>query len=163
MVRIVEKTAGGNRTPSSRADPEAGWTYMETIIVLAIVIILTATVGFVFLRYVGTAKVVAARTQIETFDLALAQYYMDCGDYPSQDQGLDALYRKPSGGESLEKWDGPYLKKAVPLDPWGRPYAYQKPGPEGAEYGVASLGADGLEGGTGKNADITSWSQDSGK
>jgi general secretion pathway protein G len=148
---------------TQRPDAEAGWTFMETIIVLAIILILSATVGFMAIRQVAKANVVAARTQIESFRLALSQYYMDMGDYPSQDQGLEALYAKPSGAEGMDKWDGPYLDKAVPKDPWHRQYAYQKPGPEGAEYGVSSLGADGLEGGSGKDTDITSWSTEGGK
>jgi general secretion pathway protein G len=152
-----EKGDMGN-TMKKRND-EAGWTFMETIIVLAIVLILTATVGVVFIQWVGKGKVVAARTQIESFDLALTQYYMDCGDYPSQDDGLKALFQKPSGGEGAEGWDGPYLQKSLPKDPWRRDYIYAKPGPNDSPYGVSSLGADGLEGGTGKNADITSWAE----
>jgi general secretion pathway protein G len=159
MIASPYRKKEGRAAPGK--DPQAGWTFMETIIVLAIVLILTATVGFVFIRNVGKAKVVAARTQIESFSLALAQYYMDCGDYPGQEQGLDALYRKPASGEGLDGWDGPYMDKAIPKDPWGRVYVYQKPGPEGMEYGVSSLGADGLEGGTGKDADIASWSSES--
>jgi general secretion pathway protein G len=140
-----------------QADPEAGWTFMETIIVLAIVLILTATVGFFFIRNIDKAKLVAARTQIESFELALTQYYLDCGDYPSQEEGLAALRTKPSGG--AEGWDGPYLSKAIPKDPWGHDYVYLRPGPDGSDYGIACLGADGLEGGEGYDADIRSWSE----
>jgi general secretion pathway protein G len=141
----------------ARKPTDGGWTFMETIIVLAIIIILTGTVGFFAIRYVARAKTAAAATQLEEFKLALSQYYMDTGDYPSQDQGLEALAKKPEGTDG---WDGPYIEKGLPKDPWGRPYIYSKPGPGGQDYGVASLGADGLEGGKGKDSDVTTYAQD---
>jgi general secretion pathway protein G len=143
-----------------KQDPEAGWTFMETIIVLAIILVLTATVGFMAVRYVGTAKTAAVKTQLESFKLALAQYYLDCGSYPSESEGLQALREKPSTGAAEKKWNGPYLEKKLPKDPWGNEYVYKNPGPDGSEFGIASLGADGLEGGVGKDADISTWGSD---
>jgi general secretion pathway protein G len=143
-----------------RSSREAGWTFMETVIVLAIILILTATVGFMAVRYVSTAKTAAARTQIESFRLALAQYYLDCGAYPSQSEGLAALRQKPGAGAVERKWKGPYMEKAPPKDPWGNEYRYESPGPDGSEFSVSSLGADGIEGGEGKDADIGGWNDD---
>lgn len=136
---------------------EDGWTIMETIIVLMIILILSASVGFVYFRYIGSAKSAAAKTQIETFKLALAQYYLDVGSYPQESEGLAALRDKPGSEAAAKKWDGPYLEKKVPKDPWGNDYAYKSPGPDGSEFGIASWGADGVEGGGGKDKDIATW------
>lgn len=136
---------------------ENGWTFMETIIVIAIVLILTATVGFVAVGNLEKARVAAAKTQIEAFSTALESYYIDCGFYPSPEQGLSALRKKPETTPINDLWDGPYLYKKVPLDPWGHEYEYLVPAPDGTSYGIRSFGADGLEGGTGKNKDIISW------
>lgn len=134
-----------------------GWTFIETLIVLGIILILTATVGFSSVRYLQKAKVVAVRTQLDSYDLALQAYYLDCGCYPSQDQGLAALWEKPQSEPVPENWDGPYLAKAPPKDPWGREFVYLLPGPDGIPYGIASYGLDGIEGGDDENADIASW------
>ena len=136
---------------------EEGWTFIETLIVIAIVLILTASVGFSAVKYIDKAKVVTARTQIETFVVALESFYIDCGLYPTQEQGLSVLWEKPSDDDLLDKWNGPYLYKAIPNDPWGNMYEYMIPGYYGQQYGIRSFGADGYEGGEGNNADITSW------
>lgn len=135
---------------------ESGWTFIETLIVLGIILILTATVGFSAVRYLDKAKIVAAKSQIESFALALDSYKLDCGEYPTQDQGLAALYEKPSG-EGTDGWTGPYIAKKVPLDPWSHDFQYRIPGPDGLPYAIVSYGADGVEGGNGKNTDITSF------
>ncbi|MBN2877055.1 MAG: type II secretion system major pseudopilin GspG [Bacilli bacterium] len=135
----------------------AGWTFIETLIVLGIILILTATVGFSAVKYLQKAKVVAVRSQIDSIDLALQAYYLDCGIYPSEEQGLASLWEKPSTEPIPEAWDGPYLAKRLPKDPWNREYVYLNPGPEGTSYGIASYGADGMEGGENDNVDITSW------
>jgi general secretion pathway protein G len=140
-----------------RKGDEDGFTIMETIIVLMIILILSASVGFVYFRYIASAKSASAKTQIETFNLALAQYFMDVGDYPSESEGLAALRDKPSSENAAKKWNGPYLQKKVPKDPWGNEYVYKRPAPDGSEFGIASWGADGVEGGTGKDADIATW------
>jgi len=139
------------------ARKDDGWTFIETLIVLGIILILTATVGFTAVRYLQKAKVVAARSQIDTIELALQAYYLDCGAFPTQEQGLEALWSKPTTSPVPDRWNGPYVAKRIPKDPWGNAYVYKKPGPDGLPYGIAALGEDGLEGGDDENADIASW------
>ena len=135
---------------------EDGWTFMETLIVIAIILILTATVGFIAVSSLEKSRVAAARTQIESFATALEAYYIDCGNYPTAEQGLSAL-RKPESSPSSDRWGGPYLYKDAPKDPWGFEYEYTNPAPDGSPYGIRSFGADGIEGGEDRNADIKSW------
>jgi len=130
-----------------------GWTFIETLIVIGIILILTSSVGFMAFKYIDQAKQATAKSQIETFALALSSYYMDCKQYPDSQQGLNTLWEKPSG---VEGWNGPYLAKAIPKDPWGRDYILKIPGPNGLPFEIQCLGADGAEGGTGPNADISS-------
>ena len=134
---------------------ESGWTFVETLIVIGIILILTSTVGFMAFRYVDKARVVAARNQIEELSMALHSYYMDCKQYPTEQQGLDALWEKPVLEPVPPEWTGPYLTKKIQDDPWGHPYKYSVPGPNGLPFGVASFGTKGLEGDVGN---ITSWS-----
>ena len=136
---------------------DEGWTFMETLIVLAITLVLTATVGFVATGSLEKARTAAARTQIESLATALEAYYLDCGNYPAAEQGLSALRKKPETSPSSDNWAGPYLHKDTPKDPWGYDYEYTSPAPDGSPYGIRSFGADGAEGGEGKNADIKSW------
>lgn len=136
---------------------EEGWSFVETLIVMAIVLILTAAVGFSAIKQIEKARVVTTKTQIETFCLALDSYYMDVGSYPTSEQGLEALFSKPASLTDNNNWDGPYLSKALPKDPWGNDYQYFIPGENGLPYGISSFGKDGMEGGEGKNADIKSW------
>lgn len=136
---------------------DEGWTFMETLIVLAITLVLTATVGFVATGSLEKARTAAAKTQIESLATALEAYYMDCGNYPTAEQGLSALRRKPETSPSSDNWAGPYLHKDTPKDPWGYDYEYTSPAPDGSPYGIRSFGADGAEGGEGKNSDIKSW------
>ncbi len=145
--------------PARRLRSDEGWTFVETLIVIAIILILTGTVGFIAFRYIDNAKEAAARSQIETFTLALNAYLFDNGSYPAQTQGLAALWKQPSAAPAPANWKGPYLQKAVPKDPWGHPYEYTVPGPDGLPFGIRSLGSDGLEGGDGNAKDITSWDQ----
>ena len=134
-----------------------GWSYVETLIVIAIVLVLTAVVAVTAVSSLSKARVAGAKTQIESFTVALESYYIDCGFYPSQSQGLEALRKKPDTYPVSDFWAGPYISKSVPKDPWGNEYRYLSPAPDGSSYGVMSLGADGLEGGEGINADISSW------
>lgn len=136
---------------------EDGWTFMETLIVIAIILILTATVGFMAVGNLEKARNAAAKTQIESLCTALEAYYIDCGNYPTVEQGLSALRKKPESSPSSDNWAGPYLYKNVPLDPWGNEYEYLVPAPDGTAYGIRSFGADGKEGGNEKNKDIASW------
>ncbi len=136
---------------------EDGWTFMETLIVIAIILILTATVGFIAINNLEKARTAAAKTQIESLSTALEAYYIDCGNYPTEEQGLSALRKKPETSPVSDFWDGPYLYKDAPKDPWGYEYEYTTPSPDGSPYGIRSFGADGKEGGEGKNSDIKSW------
>jgi general secretion pathway protein G len=102
---------------------------------------------------VGKSEIAAAKAQMDALEKALDQYRIDTGRFPSSDPGLNALVVKPA---SEPKWNGPYLRKAVPLDPWGRPYLYKSPGERG-DYDLVSLGKDGQQGGSGEDADISNY------
>lgn len=136
---------------------EDGWSFMETLIVIAIILILTTTVGFMAINSLEKSRVAAARTQIESFATAVEAYYIDCGNFPTTEQGLSALRKQPETEPSSDNWGGPYLYKDAPKDPWGNEYEYISPAPDGSAYGIRSFGADGIEGGEDKNADIKSW------
>lgn len=130
-----------------------GFTLVELLVVMVIIGLLAALVAPRFMRQEEKAKVKAAKAQIELLGTALDTLRLDVGRYPTTQEGLGAL-RSPPG--NLPKWDGPYLKKEVPLDPWGKPYIYRSPGEHGA-YDLFSYGADGAPGGEGDNQDVTSW------
>jgi general secretion pathway protein G len=135
-----------------------GFTLLELLVVLAIIATLVAVVAPSLFQNVGAAKVAAAKSQMEIFELALDAYRIDNDRYPSTEQGLAALRLKPVTGDSARNWRGPYLRKDVPLDPWGRAYAYRSPGVANqTSYDLFSLGRDGKVGGDGEDADITSW------
>lgn len=136
---------------------EDGWTFMETLIVIAIVMILTAGVGYMGVGSLEKARIAGAKSQIDSVCVALESYYIDIGSYPSTEQGLSALRKRPETGNSFDLWNGPYLYKDVPKDPWGNEYEYLSPGYGELPFSIRSFGADGKEGGEGKNADITSW------
>ena len=135
----------------------AGFTLMELLLVLMIIGMLAALVGPTLYQRIKPAKQSATRAQLANFSTALDAFYVDCERYPTTQEGLSALRDRPEGAE---KWNGPYLKKEVPMDPWGHPYVYRAPGRSGG-YEIVSYGADGREGGEGDAADINSW--DSGK
>jgi general secretion pathway protein G len=138
------------------ASPESGWTFVEAIIVIAIIVILSGTVAFSSAGYVDRARVAAAESQVAALSMALAAYNMDTGTYPSAAQGLDALWQKPSMVPVPAGWSGPYVERPVPRDPWGTPYRYTRPGPGGLPFEVLSLGADRMPGGVGHNTDVGS-------
>ncbi len=136
---------------------DEGFTFIETIIVIAIILILSAGVGFSAIKYIDQAKIASARNQIGTFKLSLQSYYIDCGTYPNEGQGLAALWEKPVLSPVPADWNGPYLDRELPKDPWGNQYLYKAPGEKGLPFSIISYGADGMEGGEGKNADLVSW------
>ncbi|MCJ7642388.1 MAG: type II secretion system major pseudopilin GspG, partial [Desulfobacterales bacterium] len=130
-----------------------GFTLIELLVVIIIIGLLAALVGPRLFGKVGAAKLKAAKAQVEMFGTALDTFRLDVGRYPTSEEGLKALREKPSGAE---RWDGPYLPKEIPSDPWGRPYVYLSPGNHG-DYDLMSYGADGIEGGEGENQDAVSW------
>ncbi len=130
-----------------------GFTLLELLVVMVIIGLLAGYVGPRFFSQIGKSQTKVAQAQIDAFGKALDQYRLDVGRYPSTAQGLPALMVAPVG-ES--RWQGPYLKKAVPADPWGKPYQYRQPGEHG-EYDIFSLGADAQPGGEGPAADIGNW------
>lgn len=135
-----------------------GFTLLELLVVLAIIATLVAVVAPSIFRNVGDAKADAAKSQIEIFTLALDAYRLDNDAYPTSEQGLSALRVRPSAGAAPRNWRGPYLRKDVPVDPWGRPYIYVAPGLENpTSYDLYTLGRDGKPGGADEDADITSW------
>ena len=132
---------------------DAGFTLLELLVVIVIIGLLAGYVGPRYFSQVGKSEVKVAQAQIDGLGKALDQYRLDTGHYPSTEMGLAALMVQP--GEE-RKWDGPYLKKAVPLDPWDQPYQYRAPGEHG-DYDLFSYGKDGREGGSDEAVDIVNW------
>jgi general secretion pathway protein G len=142
------------RRLSNRA-ARAGFTLLEMLVVLVVLGLLAGLIGPQLFGRVGEAKATTAKTQMELIGVALDSYRLDNGTYPVTGQGLDALNTRPTRAPTPMNWRGPYLRKAVPSDPWGRPYLYQVPARGGGEgYELRSLGRDGAEGGTGEDADL---------
>jgi general secretion pathway protein G len=133
--------------------PSQGFTLLELLVVMVIIGLLVGYVAPMYFKQVGKSEVKVARAQIESFGKALDQYRLDSGHYPTTEQGLQSLITKPA---DEARWDGPYLKKGLPMDPWGTAYIYKRPGTKG-EYDIISLGKDSAPGGTGEDADIGSW------
>nr|WP_314539745.1 type II secretion system major pseudopilin GspG [uncultured Massilia sp.] len=131
----------------------AGFTLLELLVVIVIIGLLAAYVGPKYFSQLGKSEVTVARAQIDAFEKSLDTFRLDVGRYPTTEEGLNALMAAPP--TAAAKWNGPYLKKGVPADPWGHAYQYRAPGTK-AEYEVLSLGKDGQPGGEGDNADISS-------
>ena len=148
-----------NRPQPRRGIPSrGGFTLIELLVVIAIIATLAAVVAPSLFGNVGEARRSTAKSQIEILALALDAYKLDNEDFPTTQQGLDALRTIPVGGNPPVNWKGPYLRQNVPLDPWRRPYMYVSPGiANPTSYDLYTLGKDGKNGGTGEDADITSW------
>jgi len=141
------------KTTRNSPFPARGFTLLELLVVMVIIGLLT---GFVAPRYfaqVGKSQVKVARAQIDALDKALDEFRLDMGRYPTSEEGLAVLVTPVTNEPN---WGGPYLKKGVPVDPWGRPYLYQQPGSH-SDFDLQSYGKDGRPGGTGEDADITNW------
>lgn len=140
-------------TERARSVPEAvtGFTLLELLVVMVIIGLLAGYVGPKYFAQVGKSEIKVAKSQMVALEKALDQYRLDTGHYPTSDEGLAALNAKPA---NETKWDGPYLKKNVPPDPWGNPYIYKIPGEHGSEFDLYSYGKDGQPGGEGEAADI---------
>jgi general secretion pathway protein G len=133
---------------------QEGFTLVEILVVITIIGLIMGLVGPRVLNYLGQSKAKTAAIQIESFSSSLDLYFLDNGRYPTTNEGLTALVKRPSGAPA---WNGPYLKGAVvPADPWGNPYLYRSPGQHGP-YDIMSKGPSGQEGGTGDTAAVTSW------
>lgn len=130
-----------------------GFTLLELLVVIVIIGLLAGLVGPRYFDQLGKSNTKIARAQIDALEKALDQYRLDVGSYPNSEQGLQALYVKPN---NVERWQGPYLKKPAPPDPWGRAYGYRSPGEHG-DYDLISYGADGKPGGSGEASDVLSW------
>lgn len=140
-------------TIAPRRRAQAGFTLLELLVVIVIIGLLAAYVGPKYFSQLGKSEATVARAQIEAFEKSLDTFRLDVGRYPTTEEGLAALMTAPASAGA--KWNGPYLKKGVPQDPWGHPYQYRAPGARG-EYEIVSTGKDGQPGGTGDNADIAS-------
>jgi general secretion pathway protein G len=149
-VRTLTSCAGSG----ARRGAARGFTLIELLVVLVILGLLAGLVGPQVIKYLSGAKSDTAHLQIEQLGGALDMYRLEVGQYPTTEQGLQALVEQPAG---VERWNGPYLKKKqVPKDPWGYDYTYRSPGEHGP-YDLYSLGADHAEGGEGENKDVVSW------
>jgi general secretion pathway protein G len=129
-----------------------GFTLVELLVVMAIVAMLAALVGPKLFPKLGKGKQSAAKAQIELLGQALDQFKLDTGRYPTTQEGLAALTTNPGA----DNWEGPYLKKSLPPDPWNKAYNYQSPGTHG-DYDLFSYGRDGVQAGEGEDKDVTSW------
>lgn len=131
---------------------ERGFTLLEMIVVMVMIALLASLVAPRLFPKLGKGKQSTAKAQIELLGQALDHFRLDTGRYPTAQEGLNALVNNPG----VDKWDGPYLKKGLPNDPWGKPYIYQVPGAHG-EYDLISHGRDGNTGGDGEDKDVVSW------
>ena len=139
------------RNPGIRCRIRRGFTLIELLVVVVIIGLLVSYVAPRYFAQVGKSEVKVAEAQIDGFDKALDLFRIDVHRYPSTAEGLQALVARPA---EVASWAGPYLKKGIPLDPWGNPYVYRNPGHE-RDFDVVSYGRDGRPGGSGEDADLT--------
>jgi general secretion pathway protein G len=143
---------------SNRSRRRKGFTLIELLVVIAIIATLASIVAPQIFSNVGDARRNAAKSQLQILSLAIDAYRLDVDAFPTTQQGLDVLRIPPQQLDSTSIWRGPYLRQAIPLDPWGRPYVYVSPGISNpTSYDLYTLGKDGRLGGSGEDADLTSW------
>lgn len=136
----------------------AGFTLVEILVVIIVIAMLATLVAPSVFQHVDSAKSSTAKAQIEMLSAALDAYRLDNDRYPSTEQGLAALRQAPSASPVARRWRGPYLRRELPVDPWGQPYVFRSPGTVNPEsFDLLTLGRDGREGGEGEDADVTSW------
>lgn len=139
--------------PLERRTRVRGFTLLELLVVMVIIGMLAGFVGPKFFAQIGKSASKTAKAQIDALEKSLDQYRLDNGSYPTTEQGLASLNDRPA---NAPKWQGPYLKKALPMDPWGKPYIYKAPGDHG-EFDLLSYGKDAQPGGSGEDEDIVNW------
>jgi general secretion pathway protein G len=139
---------------NGQRETSRGFTLLELLVVMVIIGLLASYVGPRFFDQIGKSEAKTARAQLDALSKALDTYRLDVGRYPTTEQGLKALNAAP---QEAARWSGPYLQKEVPLDPWGKAYAYKAPGTDKRDYDLLSLGKDGQLGGEGEAADILQW------
>jgi general secretion pathway protein G len=139
--------------PIARRAHARGFTLLELLVVMVIIGLLAGYVGPRLFSQIGKSETKVARAQIVALESALDQYRLDIGRYPGTEPGLTALMIKPA---NEGRWAGPYLRKSVPDDPWGKPYLYKQPGLHG-EFDLSTYGKDGAPGGSGDAADVVNW------
>ena len=130
-----------------------GFTLLELLVVMVIIGLLAGLVAPRYFGQIGRSQVKIAAAQIDSLDKALIQFRLDTDRFPTTEENLAALNEQP---QDTIGWAGPYLKKQVPMDPWGRPYIYKSPGEHG-DFDLLTLGKDGTAGGTAENSDISNW------
>lgn len=138
----------------AKTTKHSGFTLLELLVVMVIIGLLAGIVAPRYFSQVGKSRVKAARAQIDSLDKALEQFRIDTGRLPTTEEGLAALNSAPPG---MTNWEGPYLKRAVPQDPWGHPYVYVQPGTHQNDFDLESYGRDGQPGGTEEDADLGNW------
>ena len=142
------------RRKAAQRRGEAGFTLVELLVVMVIMVLLASLVAPRVIGYLGSSRTKAAKIQIENLTTSLELFKLDTGRYPNDREGLTALVESPPG---MRNWSGPYLKRnQVPLDPWGQSYHYRQPG-RGGPFDIYTLGADNREGGQGEDQDVASW------
>lgn len=165
LSTFQKRQSCGEGTQQRKCKKNEGFTYVETLSVLAIGAILSATAVMSGARIISIAKKTSAKTQIQQFSTALQTYFLDCGRFPTTEQGIRALWEKPEFYPVPENWAGPYLERKPSVDPWGRDYQYYSSEssplpssvPKNLPFILISFGSDGIEGGEGDASDIVSW------
>lgn len=151
IAKLIRRPAGKDEAQKHQDRGEAGFTLLELLVVMVIMVMLAGFIAPRVLAYVGTSKAKAAKVQIQGLSSALQLYKLDTGKYPTTAQGLKALVRKPAG---VRNWAGPYLSDdVIPMDPWGNKYRYKYPGTK-KRFDIVSLGGNGQRGGDGEDADV---------